>query len=109
MANVIATQLHVPYLIDTAQERLFHWYQEGINLFEKRAVRLALQSMKPLKSGFCLFSPKWIKRHLQTVCDTRSCYQQLSWHQEGRDRLLELIPVTIKSEELIATIEIHRK
>ena len=28
-------QIHVPYLVDTAQETLFRWYHEGINLFEQ--------------------------------------------------------------------------
>lgn len=28
-------QIHVPYLVGTAQETLFRWYHEGINLFEQ--------------------------------------------------------------------------
>ena len=30
-----AIQIHVPYLVNTAQETLFRWYHEGINLFEQ--------------------------------------------------------------------------
>ncbi|MCB1594438.1 MAG: hypothetical protein KDI76_05940, partial [Xanthomonadales bacterium] len=26
--------IHVPYLMETAMEKLFHWYNNGLNIFE---------------------------------------------------------------------------
>jgi ATP-dependent helicase HepA len=41
-------QIHVPYLIGTAQERMFRWYNEALNIFS------ILQLHKPYKRTLLL-------------------------------------------------------
>ncbi|PJE18318.1 RNA polymerase-associated protein RapA [Legionella sp.] len=101
-------EIHAPYLLGTAQEKLFRWYHEGINLFEKSC-----------SVGFSIFEefenrllPDLIKADgeetiNQLIVDTKTRTKQITEAlQEGRDRLLELNsckqPV---AKELIADIE----
>lgn len=102
-------EIHVPYLLNSAQEKLFRWYHEGINLFEKSC-----------SVGFSLFE-EFENRLLpllvqadgepetlnQLIVDTKTRTKQITEAlHEGRDRLLELNsckqPV---ARELIADLE----
>ena len=87
--------IHVPYLENSAQEILFRWYHEGMNLFrqtfaagysvyERFAENLRQQLQDPLAakaSGAC---DRLLADTLQQVDATRAALQ------EGRDALLEL-------------------
>ena len=90
-----AIQIHVPYLVNTAQEKLFRWYHEGINLFEKSN-----------SAGFSIYET-FEKSLLSTlerdvteennhlfetlISDTKTYTNQINQLQrEGRDRLLEM-------------------
>jgi ATP-dependent helicase HepA len=87
--------IHVPYLEDSAQEIVFRWYHEGMNLFrqtfaggyaiyERFAERLQQQSSEPRTakdSGACA---QLLADTQQQVDATRIALQ------EGRDALLEL-------------------
>ena len=104
-------EIHVPYIKDTAQERLFRWYHEGINQFEKSC-----------PAGFSIYET-FESRLLHAL--NQECYEEssnafealvsetaihskklLQALEEGRDRLLELHscnrPV---AEDLIQAIE----
>ncbi len=82
--------IHVPYLQESAQEVLFHWYHEGIGLFEQSfsaaysilerfESRLLRQLEQPDDDLAALIS--------DTASFTRETRQAL---QQGRDPLLEL-------------------
>jgi ATP-dependent helicase HepA len=105
-----SVEIHVPYLTDTAQELLFRWYHEGINLFETScSVGFSIfetfesQLLDMLKTN----SKENEEPFNQLIAETRNYTEQLNraLHQ-GRDRLLELnscnVPV---ANELIAEIE----
>lgn len=84
-------QIHVPYYLGTAQEKLLHWYHQGLNAFEKTcAIGQAV---------FSEFSERLLP--LLTASDDAAFEQLLSdvqAHaarltaelQQGRDKLLEL-------------------
>jgi ATP-dependent helicase HepA len=85
-----AIDIHVPYLQDSAQEVLFHWYHEGIGLFEHSCsvaysifeqfeARLRQQLEQPDDDLAALIS--------DTASFTLETRQAL---QQGRDPLLEL-------------------
>ncbi|MBA2650093.1 MAG: RNA polymerase-associated protein RapA [Legionella sp.] len=103
-------QIHVPYLMDTAQEVLFHWYHEGIHSFEKSCsvANSIFENFKVQLTAF-LMAPTTIDNHhfvnliKQTKAYTDKLNQALS---EGRDKLLELNSCNLaKAEELISLIE----
>lgn len=101
--------IHVPYLMDTVQEKLFRWYHEGINLYTKSC-----------SIGFTLYEE--FEEQLLPLLDTADANPQeldnliketkiraeqinQALH-EGRDRLLELNSCNIpQAEALIAAIE----
>jgi len=99
-------QLHVPYLQNTAQEVMFRWYHEGLNLFQRSC-----------SAGFAIYEKFAIElqqqlteqnQNLEQLIRETADYtkQLLLQMQEGRDRLLELNscdPVVAKS--LIEAIE----
>lgn len=77
-------QIHVPYLIDTAQQRWFEWYHAGLAIFEKTnpaASVLYEAFIDRLKGSESIES---IVRKTQK--ESRDLLHQL---QNGRDRLLE--------------------
>lgn len=102
-------EIHVPYLMNTVQEKLFRWYQEGINLFTKSC-----------SVGFTLYE-EFEDRLLplldtvdtpphqleQLIAETKTRAEQINQAlHEGRDRLLELNSCnTSQAEALIAAIE----
>ncbi len=86
--------LHVPYVKGTAQERLYHWYDSALNIFNQISPTAQsvqeqyIQTLKPLLEGADTADNRAI---LQGVIDdakqTRLALEaQL---QAGRDRLLE--------------------
>jgi ATP-dependent helicase HepA len=104
-------EIHVPYLMNTAQEKLFRWYHEGINLFAKSC-----------SVGFSLYE-EFAERLLpvldqamsstddalldQLITDTRMRTEQINQAlHAGRDRLLELNSCNVpQAQALIADIE----
>lgn len=83
-------KIHIPYIEDTAQEVIFRWYNEGLNLFESSC-----------SSGFAIYEKFADQLQLQlslndekladlisaTKIDLAETQQKL---ENGRDRLLEL-------------------
>lgn len=100
-------EIHVPYLQNTAQEILFRWYHEGINLFENScSVGFSIyehfenQLLPLLKSGDTSNLDDLIK---ETQNYTTQLNQLLN---EGRDPLLEMNSCNPSiAQELIAEIE----
>lgn len=100
--------IHVPYLLDSAHERLFRWYQEGLNVFHANcSVGFSIyehfeERLKPLlemTADFKLLDP--------LIEDTKTFTENiLQTLQEGRDRLLELNSCNLEvAETLIKQIE----
>ncbi len=104
--------IHVPYLQGSAQEVLFRWYQEGLNLFESSCAagfaiyekfESALHEALQIEVGSAVDTPAFTS----LVTDTRQLRDQMMLaQQEGRDRLLEMHSCDAeKAKELIALIE----
>ena len=99
-------QIHVPYIEGTAQEVLFKWYHQGLNLFQQSC-----------SAGFAIFEQyeERLKDQLlntdaeleSLLADTAKYTKQiLKQMQEGRDRLLELNSCDPKiAKELIDNIK----
>lgn len=103
--------IHVPYITDTAQETLFRWYHEGINLFEKscsvgysiyesfedRLLPIINTITEDTKSPALDILIADTKKH------TAQINQALS---QGRDKLLEMNSCDLPhAQELITAIE----
>jgi len=91
-------KIHVPYLENSAQEVLFHWYHEGLNAFEYTCPaghKVFEQVQTPLKKE--LMSQSLDSGTSETVTiqqalltQTRTLHQTLNNAlHKGRDRLLE--------------------
>ncbi|WP_343595131.1 RNA polymerase-associated protein RapA [Acinetobacter sp.] len=83
-------QIHIPYLIGTAQERMFRWYNEALNIFSNispTAQTLQENFIVDLKD--CLLSDQGQKFEdlLEAVNVQREALE--AELQAGRDRLLE--------------------
>ncbi|WP_034590225.1 RNA polymerase-associated protein RapA [Acinetobacter variabilis] len=83
-------QIHVPYLVGTAQERMFRWYNEALNIFSNispTAQTLQENFIVALKD--CLLADKGqeFEDLLEEVSVQREALE--AELQEGRDRLLE--------------------
>ncbi|WP_350562349.1 RNA polymerase-associated protein RapA [Psychrobacter sp. CAL346-MNA-CIBAN-0220] len=86
--------LHVPYVQGTAQERLYHWYDSALNMFNQISPTAQsvqeqyIQTLKPLLEGADTADNRTILQELITdALQTRMALEaQL---QAGRDRLLE--------------------
>lgn len=83
-------QIHVPYLMGTAQERMFRWYNEALNIFSNispTAQTLQENFIVALKD--CLLADKGqeFEDLLEEVSVQREALE--AELQEGRDRLLE--------------------
>lgn len=104
-------EIHVPYLANTAQEKLFRWYHEGINLF-----------IQSCSVGFTLYeefadrllpileqatSADNMELLVQLIADTKLRVAEINQAlHEGRDRLLELNSCNVsQAKALIADIE----
>ncbi len=83
-------QIHVPYLEGTAQERLFRWYNEALNIFSQispTAQNLQEAHIVELKDCLLQDQGELFEALLEQVNQER---QELEFSlQEGRDRLLE--------------------
>ncbi|AXQ22897.1 RNA polymerase-associated protein RapA [Acinetobacter wuhouensis] len=83
-------QIHVPYLLGTAQERMFRWYNEALNIFSNispTAQTLQENFIVDLKD--CLLADKGqvFEDLLEAVNVQRQSLE--AELQDGRDRLLE--------------------
>ena len=83
-------QIHVPYLVGTAQERMFRWYNEALNIFSSispTAQTLQENFIVDLKD--CLLADKGqaFEELLEAVNVQRQALE--AELQDGRDRLLE--------------------
>ncbi len=86
--------LHVPYIQGTAQERLYHWYDSALNIFNQisptaqSVQELFIQTLKPLLEGADTADNRIILQEL--ITDAKQTRLGLeSQLQTGRDRLLE--------------------
>ena len=104
-------EIHVPYLLNTAQELLFRWYHEGINLFENScSVGFSIYETFAERLLPILEHPQAedIQEKLATLLtDTKAHTKKINAAlQAGRDKLLEMNSCDpIKAKELIADIE----
>ncbi len=101
-------EIHVPYLINTAQEQLFRWYHEGINLFTK-SCSVGYSLYEEFESRLIpILKYETNAKDLELlIADTqvRAAAINLALH-EGRDRLLEMNSCNLPhAQELIAHIE----
>ena len=101
--------IHVPFVKETAMEALFHWYHQGLNIFESScSFGFSIYEKFELELAPVLQSNSYDDATLQDLIQRTSTYtttmQQKA--EAGRDRLLELGSSNKeKSEELIAAIE----
>ncbi|MBL7480212.1 RNA polymerase-associated protein RapA [Legionella bononiensis] len=104
-------EIHIPYLVNTAQEILFRWYHEGINLLKQScSVGFSIyeqfkhQLLPILQANNIASDPEPLNRLIdETKIYTDQINQML---HEGRDRLLELNSCNpVIAQELIAEIE----
>jgi len=98
-------QVHIPYLQQTAQEVMFRWYHQGLNLFQQSC-----------SAGFAIYEHFADKLHQQLgnsdqhldklITETAEHTEEiLKQMQEGRDRLLEMNSCDpLVAEELINDI-----
>ena len=89
--NII--QIHIPYIKESAQEILFHWYKEGLNAFAQTCP--AGQGMVA-QLGEDLISQLEKSRYevdqvIELLDKAKPLYAELNMElQKGRDRLLEM-------------------
>ncbi len=101
-------QIHVPYIKESAQEILFHWYKEGLNAFAQTCPAgqgMVAQLGKELQTQ--IEQPAYDVNHLIALLDkAKPSFAKINEElQKGRDRLLEMNafrkPV---AEKLVKTI-----
>ena len=83
-------QIHVPYLVGTAQERMFRWYNEGLNIFSNISpTAQTLQENFIVELKDCLLADlgQQFEDLLEEVSVQREALE--AELQAGRDRLLE--------------------
>ncbi|KTD30994.1 RNA polymerase-associated protein HepA [Legionella moravica] len=104
-------EIHVPYLLNTAQEVLFRWFHEGINLLKQSSsVGFSIyeqfqdQLMPILQANNIHSDPEPLNR---LIDETKKYTEQINkMVHEGRDRLLELNSCNpVVAQEIIAEIE----
>ena len=100
-------QIHVPYLAGTAQERMFRWYNEGLNIFGNISpTAQTLQENFIAKLKDCLLSDlgQQFEDLLEEVSVQREALE--AELQEGRDRLLEYNSCRpIVAQEIVQALE----
>ncbi|NNH88248.1 RNA polymerase-associated protein RapA [Acinetobacter terrae] len=100
-------QIHVPYLAGTAQERMFRWYNEGLNIFSNISpTAQTLQENFIAKLKDCLLSDlgQQFEDLLEEVSVQREALE--AELQEGRDRLLEYNSCRpIVAQEIVKALE----
>ena len=91
-------QIHVPYLENTAQDRLFHWYHDGLNAFEHTcpAGHNVFEQVQTQLQNELMTASYHDETDLSALFETELIQLTQTLHQElndtlhnGRDRLLE--------------------
>ncbi len=100
-------KIHLPYFRDTAQERLFRWYHEGLNAIAKispTAQTVQDEMSRELKAAFVSPDAPAFEALLAKAQERRGELEAAL--QQGRDRLLELHSCRRDvADELIAAVE----
>lgn len=86
--------LHVPFVMGTAQERLYHWYDHALNIFHQisptaqTVQETFIAELKPLLEGKA--AANFDDEFAALVSDAKALRLELEAQmQQGRDRLLE--------------------
>ncbi|UNT42059.1 RNA polymerase-associated protein RapA [Acinetobacter sp. LUNF3] len=100
-------QIHVPYLIGTAQERMFRWYNEALNIFSNispTAQTLQENFIVELKDCLLTDQGQQLDDLLEAVSVQREALE--AELQSGRDRLLEYNSCRpIVAQEIVQALE----
>ena len=100
-------QIHVPYLIGTAQERMFRWYNEALNIFSNispTAQTLQENFIVELKDCLLTDQGQQFDDLLEAVSVQREALE--AELQSGRDRLLEYNSCRpIVAQEIVQALE----
>lgn len=100
-------QIHVPYLAGTAQERMFRWYNEGLNIFTNispTAQTLQENFLVQLKNCLLADLGEQFENLLDEVTIQRESLE--AELQDGRDRLLEYNSCRpIVAQEIVQALE----
>lgn len=86
-------QIHIPYIKESAQEILFHWYKEGLNAFAQTCpagqgmvAQLGEELYKQLEQA-----DYQVDDVISLLDKAKPIYQEINTElQKGRDRLLEM-------------------
>lgn len=102
-------QIHIPYIKESAQEIIFHWYKEGLNAFAQTCpAGQGMVAHLGLELFQLLEQTKYdVEKVIALLDKAKPLFSQLNLElQKGRDRLLEINsfrkPV---AESLIETIK----
>lgn len=100
-------QIHVPYLVGTAQERMFRWYNEALNIFSNispTAQTLQENFIVELKDCLLADQGQTFEDLLEEVNVQRQALE--AELQAGRDRLLEYNSCRpIVAQEIVQALE----
>ncbi|MDY6482414.1 RNA polymerase-associated protein RapA [Acinetobacter faecalis] len=100
-------QIHVPYLLGTAQERMFRWYNEALNIFgniSPTAQTLQENFIVDLKDCLLTDMGQKFEELLEAVVVQREALE--AELQNGRDRLLEYNSCRpIVAQEIVQALE----
>ncbi|OTG65856.1 RNA polymerase-associated protein RapA [Acinetobacter silvestris] len=100
-------QIHVPYLVGTAQERMFRWYNEALNIFSNISpTAQTLQENFILDLKECLLTD--FGQKFEDLLDAVNVQRQALENelQAGRDRLLEYNSCRpIVAQEIVQALE----
>ncbi|MFC6052223.1 RNA polymerase-binding ATPase [Acinetobacter sp. Ac_877] len=100
-------QIHVPYLLGTAQERMFRWYNEALNIFgniSPTAQTLQENFIVDLKDCLLADMGQKFEELLEAVVVQREALE--AELQNGRDRLLEYNSCRpIVAQEIVTALE----
>jgi ATP-dependent helicase HepA len=99
--------IHVPYYVHTAEEKLLRWYHEGLNAFEKTCAIGQSAFAEFNHSLSAAFTSNNEILFDELIDKTKEFSQQLrNQLQQGRDKLLELNSCKpIKAAELVASLQ----
>lgn len=103
--------IHTPYYIDSAQQRLVRWYHEGLNAFERTfAPGQALFETFSQQLAQCLMKQHDDAAFEQLIQHTsEQAEQTLAILQQGRDRLLELNSCNHQKADEIVTAMVEEE
>lgn len=106
IGQTATVNIHVPYFTNTAQEKLLHWYHEGLNAFEKTCAIGQAVYAHFSEQLLPLLTAKEPDAFAALLAETQKYAQDLiAQLQRGRDRLLELNSCKpVKAQGLVATL-----